>query len=328
MPEAAGGEIGSLPPLEGGVTTVVPVYNGARYLGEALDSLAAQTRPADRVVVIDDASTDGTAELVRGHPRLDCHLLRNPRRLGLFPNMNRALQLAPATRYLHLLHADDRLHPAFLEEMVRALEDCEAPSFSLCRTEEIGPGGERTGGPPGEGAQGFAILSRRDFLARMSELRPSCCAALVIRCGGQPLPFGFRPDFPHLADVVFYAQLAAQARSIRETRRVLCQMRVHPESATARHVRRIGPWVADEWRAMETILPWIPEGGLARWTRRQKLRCLFAARSRVKERMFLESDPVYSRDIDRAVRERVPRLHRLLGRLAVRIRDLARGPLP
>ena len=42
------------------VAVVVPAFNAADYLGEALDSIAAQTRPPVEVVVIDDGSTDGT----------------------------------------------------------------------------------------------------------------------------------------------------------------------------------------------------------------------------------------------------------------------------
>ncbi len=54
------------------VTAVVVTYNRKELLREALAALAAQTRPVDRVLVVDNASTDGTPELVRGeHPGVD-----------------------------------------------------------------------------------------------------------------------------------------------------------------------------------------------------------------------------------------------------------------
>lgn len=47
------------------VSVVIPVYNGARFLGEAIESCLAQDRAPDEVVVVDDASTDGSAEVAR-----------------------------------------------------------------------------------------------------------------------------------------------------------------------------------------------------------------------------------------------------------------------
>ena len=49
------------------VTAVIPVYNGQRYLGEAIDSALAQDYDAMEVLVIDDGSTDGSAEIARSY---------------------------------------------------------------------------------------------------------------------------------------------------------------------------------------------------------------------------------------------------------------------
>lgn len=49
------------------VVTIIPVYNGANYLRHTLNSLAKQTWPPDRVIVIDDCSTDNTCDLVRNY---------------------------------------------------------------------------------------------------------------------------------------------------------------------------------------------------------------------------------------------------------------------
>lgn len=47
------------------VSAVIPVYNGARYLAETIESVLAQTRPVDEIIVVDDGSTDGSAALAR-----------------------------------------------------------------------------------------------------------------------------------------------------------------------------------------------------------------------------------------------------------------------
>jgi len=50
------------------VAVVIPNYNGERQLGPCLDSLAAQTAPAARVVVADNGSSDGSVPLAQNHP--------------------------------------------------------------------------------------------------------------------------------------------------------------------------------------------------------------------------------------------------------------------
>jgi len=50
------------------ISVVIPVLNGARYLAQALDSVMAQSRPVDEVVVVDGGSTDGSREIASGYP--------------------------------------------------------------------------------------------------------------------------------------------------------------------------------------------------------------------------------------------------------------------
>lgn len=49
------------------VSVVIPAYNAEKYIGRAIDSVLAQTRRPDEVIVVDDGSTDGTAEVIRSY---------------------------------------------------------------------------------------------------------------------------------------------------------------------------------------------------------------------------------------------------------------------
>ena len=61
-----------------GVSAIIPVHNGARYLSEALRSVKGQTHPVDEIIVVDGGSSDGSADIVRReHP--DAILIRQPR---------------------------------------------------------------------------------------------------------------------------------------------------------------------------------------------------------------------------------------------------------
>ena len=49
------------------ISAIVPLYNTRAYIAEAIDSILAQTRPPDEIVVVDDGSTDGSPDLVAGY---------------------------------------------------------------------------------------------------------------------------------------------------------------------------------------------------------------------------------------------------------------------
>lgn len=85
-------------------------YNGARYIGEQLDSILSQLNSSDEVVVVDDSSSDATVDLIRdiGDPRILVH--RNDRNLGYVRSFERALGLA--SREVMLLADQDDIWPA------------------------------------------------------------------------------------------------------------------------------------------------------------------------------------------------------------------------
>ena len=105
------------------VSIGLPVYNGERYLARTLDDLLGGTFGDIEVVASDNASTDGTADLLADAARQDRRLrvFRNEANIGALPNANRAFALATAPLYA-LAAYDDRHAPTFVERLVAALD--------------------------------------------------------------------------------------------------------------------------------------------------------------------------------------------------------------
>src|SRR5687768_7172025 len=71
------------------ITVVIPCYNQARFLGEAITSALGQSYSNLEVIVVDDGSTDETAEVAGRYPKVKCIRQRN---LGLAAARNRGLE--------------------------------------------------------------------------------------------------------------------------------------------------------------------------------------------------------------------------------------------
>ena len=302
------------------LTTVIPVYNGEKFLPATLESVAAQTRRPDRVVVLDDGSTDGTARIAKEFSGIQVEHVLNPKNLGLFENHNRALDFSEETDFLHILHANDLIKPAFYEEVLGCFKDGDEQAMGFSQYEFIDEEGKVTGAPSQPQFERPREISRNEFLIRQCELKATLIDATVHRTNRQPALFRFPLDYPHVADVMFHSGWAEKGARLFETPAMLCQFRKHEGSMTNANTKKLQAWVVDEWRAIDGVSKMISEGGLSRWLRSRKLRCLFAARTMVKVKMFREN-PEYARQIATEGRRLVGGFYWLLGRLAVRLRD-------
>src|ERR1700744_1450602 len=107
-----------MPPL---VSIVVPVYNDAEFLPECMESILAQTYQNWDCTIVNNCSTDGSAEIARQYvardPRIRVH--NNERFLRAIQNHNAALRrLSSASEYCKIVFGDDWIFPGCLEQMV------------------------------------------------------------------------------------------------------------------------------------------------------------------------------------------------------------------
>lgn len=106
------------------VSVCMPVYNNACYLTEAIHSVLNQRFENFEILVIDDCSTDRTAEIAMEFAARDTRIrfLANSTNIGMVPNWNRCLEMAKGT-YVKFLFGDDLLtSPDTLRLMVEAME--------------------------------------------------------------------------------------------------------------------------------------------------------------------------------------------------------------
>ena len=99
---------------------VIPTYNGADFVEQALLSALAQTRSADEIIVSDDNSTDDTLAICQRYAE-HIKIYQNPQGpSGFVKGWNHAIAKATSD-YISILHQDDLLAPTFLEEIEKAL---------------------------------------------------------------------------------------------------------------------------------------------------------------------------------------------------------------
>jgi glycosyltransferase involved in cell wall biosynthesis len=100
------------------VSVIIPAYNAARYVAEAIDAALAQSHPPHQIIVVDDGSKDNTGEVCGRYGDRIVYIRQQNR--GECGARNRALEAATGT-YISLLDADDLCAPDRLRRQVAAL---------------------------------------------------------------------------------------------------------------------------------------------------------------------------------------------------------------
>lgn len=153
------------------VSVVIPVHNGAAYIGRALDSALEQTLPLE-IIIIDDASTDDLMNVLEPYlQRPEIRLIRNQHNLGVAESRNKGVRSA-AGKYIAFLDCDDWWEPG---KLVRQLKLLEETGCVLCAT------GRRLVTP--DGKQTDRIIGVKENLVYRDLLfqNPVNCSSVVVR---------------------------------------------------------------------------------------------------------------------------------------------------
>ncbi|MBI5380300.1 MAG: glycosyltransferase family 2 protein [Opitutae bacterium] len=215
------------------VSVLVPTYNYARYLPEALDSVLAQQFTDFELIISDDASTDNSAEILRRYAARDARIRYqvHPKNLGMVANWNWCLNEARG-EYIKYLFGDDRLSsPLALGTLVTMLEKNPAAVLAVSARniideqsrivdcwDQLGESGVHSG----------RAVGRRCLLRAVNYVgEPS-----VVLFRASQATRGFDTSYRQIVDLEMWCHLL-RGGDLVYTREPLCQFRCHAVQQTA-----------------------------------------------------------------------------------------------
>jgi glycosyltransferase involved in cell wall biosynthesis len=130
------------------VTIGMPVYNGERFLREAISCLLEQDHQEFELIISDNCSTDATESICKGFAQQDSRIIyhKNKVNLGALNNFNNLISMAQGD-YFMWAASDDKHHPSFLSTMINYLEN-PGISLAFCIPNAIDESGNVFSGAP------------------------------------------------------------------------------------------------------------------------------------------------------------------------------------
>lgn len=227
----------------------IPTFNQAEYLEETIESLLAQTQPADEIVISDHFSTDNTPAIIEKYARAGkVRGVRPPVGSNFGAQCQYTLSCLSGD-WVTLFSSDDIAKPQFCEVLMRGAARRKDAVLVRAAWENI----DTTG----------AILNKMYLLSIQKVSLPprtlleqkhgpkACFAAfavkrdIMVESGGYPLNMESFGDWP------MYMQLAPYGAFIYENE-IIAQYRIH---ASDKYRQRIGMWLRDEERMFYEVMP-------------------------------------------------------------------------
>ncbi|MEI7597375.1 MAG: glycosyltransferase [Bacteroidota bacterium] len=202
------------------ISVVMPVYNGAKFLREAIDSILSQTFADFEFIIIDDGSTDETISIVNSYTDSRIRLFLNERNMGIIDSLNKGLIQATGN-FIARMDADDiSMHNRF-EKQYQYLN--EHPEIALigCQAEKINIQGETVGifSSPTDLLDYYYTILIGGGIA----VHPT----IMIRCDVLTQIGGFVKEWLHVEDYDFWQRLYSNGYKCVNLSDILLKYRVH-----------------------------------------------------------------------------------------------------
>ncbi|MDQ4490978.1 glycosyltransferase [Sinomonas sp. ASV486] len=227
-------------PARPAISVCMAAYNGALHIQEQLDSILAQLREGDEVVIVDDGSTDGTREWLGSldDPRVKVHL--NESNLGYVGNFEKALRLSRG-EVVMLSDQDDVWLPGRVDALVSALDGAEAVASNFSYFEGTPRPIERLRLKDGTG--GHRV---RNLLRLWIGIIPYYGCAMAFRRSFVDVSLPF-PSFLFETHDQWLAMLANVRGSMHHLERETLSRRLHESNTTPKSFRGLRPIVRSRW---------------------------------------------------------------------------------
>jgi hypothetical protein len=189
------------------LTVCMPVYNGARYLAESIESVLNQSYTDFRLIICDDCSTDDSAQIIGSFRDPRITYIRNPQRLGLVGNWNKCVSLNTA-EYLYLWHQDDVMLPENLRKKIELLEAHPTVGFVHSNIDLVDEFTQETRSHWAEdSSRDYVVPGYFFFLRTLSENVVECPTAMM-RAQCYAKLGGYRRELPYTCDYEFFMRVS------------------------------------------------------------------------------------------------------------------------
>jgi glycosyltransferase involved in cell wall biosynthesis len=198
------------------VSIVIPCYNHAGFLAETIESALAQTHQDLEIIVVDDGSTDASADVATRYP---VRLLRQPNQ-GVAVAMNNGIR-ASSGAFALTLGSDDLLRPEYVERMLDSLRGAPGASFAYSRILFFGTACKEYPTEPFDPE----TLAQRNYVAAVALFRREAFDQVG----------GFDPAMPRCEDWDFWLTLAERGHQGMYVPQLLVLGRQQQRSYNSRH---------------------------------------------------------------------------------------------
>ena len=106
------------------ISVIMPAYNAEKYIGEAIESILNQTLKDFELIIVNDASTDSTGNIIKSYAEKDSRIvvLVNENNLNIAGSLNRGISVAKGT-FIARMDADDIALPERLEMQAKVMSE-------------------------------------------------------------------------------------------------------------------------------------------------------------------------------------------------------------
>lgn len=200
------------------VSVLMPVYNGARYLKEAINSILNQTFKDFELVILNDASNDASKEIILSFQDTRIRYIENEQNRGLSFSRNRLLSEVRG-KYIAWLDSDDIAYPARLEEEYRYLEEHPDHAMVASWARIIDSEGKPTG------SYIKSYIPDQYLSALLLFVNYFVQSSVMLRKSFLP-DVRYRPEFPPTEDYELWVRIAAK-HPVAILAKTLVDYRVH-----------------------------------------------------------------------------------------------------